>query len=377
MNNSLIEKSDESLSIIPASILMSLHFIVLLLLSSLSKLGGDMAMYYQYCKDFHLLHSMGGSYGPFFYLVYVPIYLLNLWFSKSIMLSIALSINILSFMIIDIYIWKHTHNQFWLVLTMISTPLFYSLSFLVDQRNDIVVVMLLMVSLYYFDKEKIYLASFIGGLAVAMKWIPALGLLPLMIYYSRREEEIDFKCLSIQIGLASAPLICLTLLMFLLGYQDILVPYQEHLYRSPQGNNIIHLLSNLEKISYPSLDYLTLLLQILFLASLAILCFMASKSSQKNFSWVSIVFLLFMITSKVSNNQYMMWVYYPLLLDRKARDIVILQITILLMQLKAGVDTIFKPYILAFWYPLSIALEMIICISLPLVTLYLVKTQNR
>ncbi|MCY3414310.1 MAG: DUF2029 domain-containing protein [Candidatus Heimdallarchaeota archaeon] len=346
-------------------ILIQLHFLIMLILLSFSEMGWDMGMYMSYALSFISDHSAGGSYGPLFYAIYIPIYGLYSAVSSEYLGLLILSLpNILAFVLIDVYIWKFTHDLRWLIIGQLSTPLFYGVSIYVDQRNDIIITLLMIMAIYYFSRDRPLLASSIIGFATAIKWVPVLLLAPYFVNTVWRSS--DRKILFAKMALLSiSPLLVSTLILHLLHYVDILNPYTEHLYRDPQGNNFINLLFQLgvqtEYLNPLSVAFMLVFFLILFLFSFRI------RHMEIDYEWILILGLCFMMLSKVTNNQYMIWVYYSVILAKRIKHVFLLQIYVLFLHFKAWFDHDFE-FLLTdpFYYSISLGVMIIIIILQPL-----------
>ena len=106
------------------------------------------------------------------------------------------------------------------------------------------------------------------------------------------------------------------------------------------------------------------------------LAWVASRSKEFQFEWAITLFLWFMVVSKVTNNQFATWGYYPLLLTKRWKHFVVYHILLLLLHLKAGIDQTYQHNVGVYWYTISLIILIAITVLIPVVTAYFLQASR-
>ncbi|MCY3414313.1 MAG: DUF2029 domain-containing protein [Candidatus Heimdallarchaeota archaeon] len=356
-----------------------LHLLLLLSFIPISIIGIDTLYYLTYMERFYIKNSARGSYGPLFYLFYTPVYYLFYRTTDPILgLIVVQSLNIICFLVIDIIIWKMTKNRICLIVSILSSPVIYGVSLIWDQRNDVLVTVFIVLSLYYFSRDKNYTASLFVGIATAIKWIPALGLFPYIVYAVRKTEKDRREQMILLVKLlflSTLPIVIGTAFLYVGGYQHLAAPYLQHLHRRPRGNNLNYLLFIYFHNELLNFIVSTILLVIFFIFVLYI-SYLAYNSEDISYLWVTSIFYAFLATSKVSNNQFFIWLYFPLILTQDKKYIVLMQIHMLILVLTTAVDSSFLDLEGAFWHYVKLILLFSSTILYGLNSVYLLRSNR-
>lgn len=353
-----------------------LHLVGMFVIYAFSMLGYDTRFYMQYAEDFVETKSAGGSYGPLFYLFYVPIYYIYvLTDSKSLLILVSQSLNMALFLIMDCVVWRETKHRGWLLASMAGAPIMHAVFLMIDQRNDLLVASIFTFALLQFKAGRPFRAALIAGIAGAIKWIPLVAVFPFLVHACRGTESNSRKILKlVALGTTSiAPLVLSTAALWLLGYKNLDGAYVEHTTRIPQGNNLQFLLyfsAPFKNAFQTQIQFTEIVLAICLAALLIYVTVLAYQSEEMRYEWAIALFLAFMVASKVTNNQFIAWGYYPMLLTKKPKHFIAYQIPLQILHLKAGIDTVFQSDLGQYWYWCSLIVLMVITFTMPMVTAY-------
>jgi hypothetical protein len=203
-------------------------------------------------------------------------------------------------------------------------------------RYDVVPAMFSLVSMWMISKNRFQFASFFLAISVMFKWYPVV-LFPIFIaHYYSLHKRINWRMIAI-FSLTIALIILPTILS--IGWEGFLVPYQFHLERGTNRESIVFLFEII-LLSAGVFNQLTktimynafLLLQV---AIPFVSLFGQVRDKKVVLAWSSSAILLFMLFTKYSSPQWLLWILpFLIIRARTRRDILMIVLFDVLTYLK-------------------------------------------
>lgn len=286
--------------------------------------GYDTLFYEQYAENF-LTRSAKSSYGPVFFAFFVPVYWLGTHLPASVALKLPAAFNMLIWIAIDWLVWRATQDIKPMLATAIGHPLLYSVLIINDQRNDILLALLicLAITLMSADREKYGMLAF--GVAGGIKWVPFFMALPYLACSIAKENTTKSRTrkLSILAVCLIAPITMGTALLIGLGFTNVFSPYLEHWNREPVGSNPLGTLVNFEILGY-DVEIIGIIIEAvtwaLLLASIVAVCWFAFNDRTTRWEWTIAIALCFVLFAPVTNNQFSAWYFFPIVISKDTRS---------------------------------------------------------